>query len=49
MVELHKVILPFQKWAFVTGIAFVVCIGFAIMEHERNAPDEPTAIEEPSE
>ncbi len=49
MVEIHKVVLPFRAWALVTGVAFVICIGFAVAQQEPDSPDEPTVIEEPSE
>ncbi len=50
MVEIHKMILPFKKWALVTGIAFVICTGFAIADYNMNLPAEPTeTIEEPTE
>jgi len=46
MVEIHEKILPFKKWALVTGIAFVLCLGFGITDAVKNAPEEPTTIEE---
>ena len=49
MVEIHTKILPFKKWALVTGSAFVLCILFGITDIVVNLPEEPTTIEEPSE
>lgn len=41
MVEIHTKILPFKKWALVTGIAFVFCIGFGITDFAMNQPELP--------
>ncbi len=49
MVRIHKVILPFHRWALITGVASAVCVLFAVVLHEQDSPDEPTTIEEPSE
>ena len=46
MVEIHKVILPFKKWALVTGIAHAICLGFGIVDAVRNQPEIPFCLED---
>ena len=48
MVEIHKMILPFKKWVLVTGIAFVICLGFSIIDCVKNQPELPPCLEDGS-
>ena len=42
MVEIHRITFTAKRWALITGIAFVICLGFGIVDAVRSAPDTAT-------